>query len=638
MKGKRKFLAILFCSVLCIGMMPLETFAADRTPVLTVDGVDALTTPSGEGWSYDSEENILTLDGYNGGSITATYMDLNVVLAKGSTNVISTSDEFGIAYYQPSYTSPYYTLHIKGAEGSTLDVTARDHAIFSKGDVSIENCNLTAENTTLSTASGEMECIGSENDINITDSVVTVNTNGAGISCYDYNTITGSKVTVTSGMIGIHSNNKNLIINDCQLNVTGGLAALHSMFGTAHLTNCSGELSGGTAAIYAQNENNDGDTELIGCNQLEMKGAYGILTYSGVLIKNGFLTFDTSSMGIYSYSETYDVEAQITGNAKVVCSEQTPQLMQVNGSYISDDTADVTGVILENTGEDATTRILLVGDLLISEDTRYTISTLIPKGANVTVADGASFDLSTAPSIIIEGTLTNHGTLTINGADTTNKGTFYNYGQVVLEDGEDIVNSEMIYSVCTSDFDLSPYGEQGVTFHENLIYNAEKPATHLASGNNAYWYCSQCDRYYQDEQGTEQISYDDIFIPALTEHSADGMGWHSDKESHWHVCECGQILDKAGHTFKWVTDREATKTEAGSGHEECTICGYAKDAVKIPVAETSAENSQTEQNGGTGAKVPETGDSSSAGFWYCITILAGAALIETMIFRRRKSK
>ena len=28
------------------------------------------------------------------------------------------------------------------------------------------------------------------------------------------------------------------------------------------------------------------------------------------------------------------------------------------------------------------------------------------------------------------------------------------------------------------------------------------------------------------------------------------------------------------HTYKWVTDKEPTATEAGSRHEECTVCGY----------------------------------------------------------------
>ena len=39
-------------------------------------------------------------------------------------------------------------------------------------------------------------------------------------------------------------------------------------------------------------------------------------------------------------------------------------------------------------------------------------------------------------------------------------------------------------------------------------------------------------------------------------------------------------LNEAAHTFAWVTDQEATATEAGAKHEECTVCGYAKTAMK----------------------------------------------------------
>lgn len=637
MKGKRKILLMLLCGILCIGLMPLETFAADRTAVLTVDGVDALTTSSGEGWSYDNESNILTLNGYNGGSIIASYMDLNVVLAENSTNVISTSDEYGIAYYQDSFTSPYYKLYIEGAEGSTLDITARDHAVFSKGDLSIKNCNLTAKNTIINTAlTGNFGCIFSEDDINIENSVITVETKDtAAIACHNYNTISGSTVKVTASMVGIHANNENLTISDSALDVTAGTGGLFSMFGTVHLRNCTGQVTADTAAIYAQNINADGDTELIDCKDLLLKGQYGIMTYSGLLAENGSLTFDNTVMGIFAYSASYEAVAQMRGNITVNCTESTPQLMRVDGSYTSDDSADVTGVILENTGDASTMRILLVGNLAISADTSYSRNILIPTGSEVTVAPEAAFDLSQAPSVAIEGTLTNKGTLTVNGADTANKGTLYNYGEIILADNKDIVNAGTIYSVCTSDFDITPYGENGIIFHENLIHNEEKPATHLEAGNIEYWYCSQCDKCFSDEQGTEEIT-GDIITPATPEHSADGTGWHSDKDNHWHVCECGETIDKAAHTYKWVTDKEATETEAGSRHEECTVCGYAKEAVKIPALGTSAEGSSSQAGSQTGSSaVPQTGDDSSVGLWLGLMLATGAALTGTMICSRR---
>ena len=31
-------------------------------------------------------------------------------------------------------------------------------------------------------------------------------------------------------------------------------------------------------------------------------------------------------------------------------------------------------------------------------------------------------------------------------------------------------------------------------------------------------------------------------------------------------------IDNAEHTFEWVTDKEATETEKGEKHEECSVC------------------------------------------------------------------
>lgn len=64
--------------------------------------------------------------------------------------------------------------------------------------------------------------------------------------------------------------------------------------------------------------------------------------------------------------------------------------------------------------------------------------------------------------------------------------------------------------------------------------------------------------------------------------------WKSDGTAHWKECEeCGERLEEASHTFEWVTDKEATETEAGSRHEECSVCGYKKAAVEIPATGSS---------------------------------------------------
>ena len=166
------------------------------------------------------------------------------------------------------------------------------------------------------------------------------------------------------------------------------------------------------------------------------------------------------------------------------------------------------------------------------------------------------------------------------------------------------------------------YGEINASNHTNLVKTEAKAATHMAVGNIEYWYCDGCDKYFSDEAGTQKIALADTVIPKLTEHTADGSGLHSDETSHWNTCGCGEKLNKAAHTFEWVIDKKATATAAGSKHEECTVCGYAKAAVEIPA---------------TGKTIlPETGDNGNVILWIVVMLAAGTALTGTVLYSRKR--
>lgn len=118
-------------------------------------------------------------------------------------------------------------------------------------------------------------------------------------------------------------------------------------------------------------------------------------------------------------------------------------------------------------------------------------------------------------------------------------------------------------------------------------------------------------------------------------HSYD-TAWKCDGTNHWHECACGDKADTAAHTFKWVTDKEATATEKGSKHEECSVCGYKKAAVEIPATGSgSGSASQPTKPGSTGS--PQTGDSSSV-LWLALLCISGGVLTVLGIASRKKSK
>lgn len=59
----------------------------------------------------------------------------------------------------------------------------------------------------------------------------------------------------------------------------------------------------------------------------------------------------------------------------------------------------------------------------------------------------------------------------------------------------------------------------------------------------------------------------------------------SDEKGHWEECTiCGETVGEVeAHTpGEWITDSEATSTEAGRRHKECTVCGYVTDVLEVP--------------------------------------------------------
>ena len=115
-----------------------------------------------------------------------------------------------------------------------------------------------------------------------------------------------------------------------------------------------------------------------------------------------------------------------------------------------------------------------------------------------------------------------------------------------------------------------------------------------------------------------------------------GTAWKYDGTNHWHECACGDKADTAAHTFKWVTDKEATATEKGSKHEECSVCGYKKAAAEIPATGSgSGSASQPTKPGGTGS--PQTGDSSLA-LWFSALCISGVLGVLGAAGRKKEEK
>lgn len=120
-----------------------------------------------------------------------------------------------------------------------------------------------------------------------------------------------------------------------------------------------------------------------------------------------------------------------------------------------------------------------------------------------------------------------------------------------------------------------------------------------------------------------------------------GDAWVSDETGHWHACACGEKKDVAQHTFQWVVDKEATATENGSKHEECTVCGYAKQAVVIPATGATQPSEQPSQQPTQSqkpdAEQPQTGDVSNVALWVAMMFVSVATLTGVMAYTKKRA-
>ena len=144
-----------------------------------------------------------------------------------------------------------------------------------------------------------------------------------------------------------------------------------------------------------------------------------------------------------------------------------------------------------------------------------------------------------------------------------------------------------------------------------------------------------------------------VDIPKIDSHNHNyGTEWKYDETNHWHECECGNKADITAHTFKQIIDKEATATEKGSKHEECTVCGYKKAAVDIPVTDfrnssddqpnkpintASSESSSADQtNKPINTASPKTGNTDNMILWIVLLIAGGGAFITATAVDRKK--
>ena len=132
----------------------------------------------------------------------------------------------------------------------------------------------------------------------------------------------------------------------------------------------------------------------------------------------------------------------------------------------------------------------------------------------------------------------------------------------------------------------------------DLTYAAEVAATCEDTGTVEHWTCSNCNKYFADEDATVELT--DLTIPAKGHSWSEA--WTSDGgDYHWHVCTVCNVVDeatKAAHTYIEKVDdaylvSAATCTKKAVYSKSCSVCG-AKGTETFESGELAAHTEVTD--------------------------------------------
>lgn len=304
-----------------------------------------------------------------------------------------------------------------------------------------------------------------------------------------------------------------------------------------------------------------------------------------VYIENSTITVN-SVAGVFANNST-----EVVGNVKFI-TENNKQILRTNTGEITlnlGEQADFQGYINEKG-----TEVTFPTDYILAENWEIAAgrTLTIPEGVTLTLSDGVSITKAEGSQII------NNGTILVP-CDALN---------AVEVDG----------------------GNAPAEHHSFNNYISNNDATCTLDGTETS-ICDNCD-----------VTDTRVATGSALGHNYNEV-WSNDEGQHWHGGTiCHEKKETADHSFVWIVDKEATETEAGSKHEECTVCGFAKAAVEIPLTgttETTGSNTSTGNgniNSAGDAASPQTGDNSILGLCLVLLVSAGGLALTAIVIKKEK--
>ena len=190
------------------------------------------------------------------------------------------------------------------------------------------------------------------------------------------------------------------------------------------------------------------------------------------------------------------------------------------------------------------------------------------------------------------------------------------------------------------------YGELDSSNH-NLVNTPAKDATVIETGNIEYWQCENCDKYFSDENGENEISLEDTVIQKLPPEIIKGKGQsvaEREKKALSFTSNAaysdfirveldGKTLDAKNYTVKEGSTVVTLKADyvATLSAGEHTIGIVSTNGTATT---TFTVNAKAVVDNDT--KSPQTGDNSHMALWIALLFMSGAGVIGTTVYGKKK--
>ena len=534
MKIKR-WIGVLLCMLLCVGMLPTMAFAAEQMTV-RLNGQELISgqkVQCGEGTiELDSANNTLTLD--------------NATISESSTeSVLRIQGQGGV-------------LTIKLLGNNKISSTSENYfpIAVSDADVTIQGTN--ADTLTLESNSDSLSLNGSHSNLTIDGCTVNVTShNWGGI--------------ITGGMLSI-KNKAAITINSYDPAIWSGNGiqiADSSVFATANgdkvnAVTSYGDISINNSEVEAKGTSStaypalfaDGDISIDNQSKLtaESAGMRGIYTENSMTVTDSTVTASGATDEGIIVVDTFSIN-----NSKVIAS----------GSKLNDIIPAIVTYHLNITASDVTAK----GGIQLwdfhSGDTTGRSFSITPASGKLAEfkVDGTNWDGSGA-SHFKEGAKSPYDAAVTFNESEMNWLDAYRYvhiGEHIHSGGTATCTEKAVCADCGR-----TYGELDPNTHTNIHVEAKEP-TYTEEGNVEYWKCSGCGKYFSDAAGTQEISYEDTIIPKLQGSTTIYYALHFDTNGGENmnsvVKESGTVMDlseyvpvREGYTFTgWYADEELTQ-------------------------------------------------------------------------------